>query len=146
MRPIGTFVSLDRDEPASTYLIINKGTCCYTQVDGTVKVTPITVYNHTLSAVNLGHLIRVRRVSSMAHCTTNEVNKRPKDNGALFTLFTRVDLSRLGHGVAGLLPVVAHGPDAAKLALHCTKSTVPRRRTRVVNSGEIHSPPFCRGQ
>jgi len=63
------------------------------------------------------------RTSSLAYYTGkwSEINKlRTIDNSVLF-IFTRVDLSRFGQSITGggLLPVVTHGLDAAKLALHC---------------------------
>jgi len=64
------------------------------------------------------------RTSSLAYYTGKwlETNKLSTiDNSVLF-IFTGVDLSRFGQSITGgggLLPVVTHGRNAAKLALHC---------------------------
>lgn len=52
-------------------------------------------------------------------------------------LFTRVDFSRFGQSVAdGLLPVVAHGPDAAELTLHIIIIIIYLVIEAIVLSGE----------
>lgn len=88
---------------------------------------------------------------SLAYYTRKwlEINKlRTIDNSVLY-MFTRVDLSRFGQSITGggLLPVVTHGLDAAKLAMHC-------RRMSTVDDVEVNSglrrtvlpPSFRRGR